>query len=184
MNTSAVWNGQDRILLESRPKPTPGPGEICVQVEASGLCGTDVHVAAGEYPLAHPGVVIGHEFAGTIVELGPAVAGFGLGDRVAIDPNIPCRTCHACHNARPHLCERSQGLGVSRDGGMAQFMVCPASQAYHVPAGLPIEAAALAEPLACALHAVDRAALRPGETALVLGAGPAGHWQNKHEAYR
>lgn len=174
MNTSAVWNGQDRILLQTRPKPTAGPGDICVRVEASGICGTDVHVAAGEYPLARPGVVIGHEFAGTIVELGPGVASFALGDRVAIDPNIPCRTCQACHNARPHLCERPQGLGVSRDGGMTQFMVCPASQAYQVPAGLPIEAASLAEPLACALHAVDRAALRSGETALVLGAGPIG----------
>jgi len=145
-----------------------------VRVEASGLCGTDVHVAAGEYPLARSGVVIGHEFAGTITELGPDVKGFALGDRVAVDPNIPCRTCHACHNARPHLCERPQGLGVSRDGGMAQFMVCPASQAYQVPAGLPMEAAALAEPLACALHAVDRAGLRAGGTALVLGAGPIG----------
>src|SRR3712207_9126909 len=73
-----------------------------------------------------------------------------------------------CHNARPHLCENPQGLGVTRNGGLAEFSVVPAAQAYRVPEGLPTEAAALAEPLSCALHAVDLAGLRPGEKALVL----------------
>ncbi len=177
MSTSVVWpgHGQEGIKIESREVPSAGPGELKIRVEASGICGTDLHIASGEYPLARPGVVIGHEFAGTIVEVGPGVAkSLGVGDRVAVDPNIPCRTCSYCHNARPHLCENPQALGVTRNGGLAEFAVVPAAQAYRVPEGLPAEGAALTEPLACALHAVDRAALRPGDTALVLGAGPIG----------
>ncbi len=174
-STSAVWDGERKIELVRLEVPEPGPGELKIQVEASGLCGTDVHIASGEYPLAQPGVTIGHEFAGTIVEVGQGVAeNLAVGDRVVLDPNIPCRTCSQCHNGRPHLCENPQGLGVSRDGGLAQFATVPASQAYKVPEGLPAEAAALTEPLACALHAVDLAGVRPGAVALVLGAGPIG----------
>lgn len=177
MSTSVVWpgRGQEGVTIESREIPAPGFGELKIRVEASGICGTDLHIASGEYPLAQPGVVIGHEFAGTIVEVGPGVTeGLSVGDRVAVDPNIPCRTCSYCHNARPHLCENSQGIGVTRNGGLAEFAVVPAAQAYRVPEGLPTEAAALAEPLSCALHAVDLAGLRPGGKALVLGAGPIG----------
>jgi 2-desacetyl-2-hydroxyethyl bacteriochlorophyllide A dehydrogenase len=174
-STSAVWDGERKIDLVRREVPEPGPGELKVRVEASGLCGTDVHIASGEYPLARPGVTIGHEFAGTVVEVGPGVAeSLEVGDRVVMDPNIPCHTCSQCHDGRPHLCENPQGLGVSRNGGLAELATVPASQAYRVPDGLPMEAAALTEPLSCALHAVDLAGLRPGGTALVLGAGPIG----------
>ncbi len=91
-----------------------------------------------------------------------------------MDPNVPCHTCSYCHNARPHLCENPQGIGITRNGGLSELAIVPASQAYKVPEGLPAEAAALTEPLACALHAVDLAGLRPGATALVIGAGPIG----------
>lgn len=145
-----------------------------IRIEASGLCGTDLHIASGEYPFARPGVTIGHEFAGTIAEVGPDVEGFGVGERVVVDPNIPCRTCEYCHDSRPHLCVRPQALGVTLNGGLSEFAVLPAPQAYRLPEGLPPEAAALTEPLACTLHAVDVGGLRPGERALVLGAGPIG----------
>jgi 2-desacetyl-2-hydroxyethyl bacteriochlorophyllide A dehydrogenase len=102
------------------------------------------------------------------------VKGFGVGERVVVDPNIPCRTCEYCHDSRPHLCVRPQALGVTLNGGLSEFAVLPAPQAYRVPEGLPSEAAALTEPLACTLHAVDVGGLRPGERALVLGAGPIG----------
>jgi L-iditol 2-dehydrogenase len=170
-----VWDGGRNVDLVHREVPAPGTGELKIRVEASGLCGTDLHIASGEYPLALPGVVIGHEFAGTIVEAGPGVVeSLGVGDRVAVDPNIPCHTCSQCHNARPHLCENPEAIGVTRDGGLAEFAIVPASQAYRVPESLPPEAAALTEPLACVLHAVDLGRLRPGERTLVLGAGPIG----------
>src|SRR5215216_732421 len=174
MSIRVVWPGREGIEVEPRDVPPPGLGELKIRIEASGLCGTDLHIASGEYPFARPGVTIGHEFAGTIVEVGPDVEGFGVGERVVVDPNIPCRTCEYCHDSRPHLCVRPQALGVTLNGGLSEFAVLPAPQAYRVPEGLPPEAAALTEPLACTLHAVDLGGLRPGERALVLGAGPIG----------
>lgn len=174
MSESVVWPGTEGIEVESREVPSPGRGELKIRVEASGLCGTDLHIAAGEYPFARPGVTLGHEFSGTVVEAGPEVGGFGGGDRIVVDPNIPCRVCRYCHDSRPHLCENPQALGVTLDGGLSEFALLPATQAYRVPENLPPEAAALTEPLACVLHAVDLGGLRPGERALVLGAGPIG----------
>ena len=173
-NRSVVWDGGEGVEVESREVPTPGPGELRVRVEASGLCGTDLHIASGEYPFAKSGVTLGHEFSGTVVELGEGVDAFSEGDRIVVDPNIPCRVCRYCHDSRPHLCENPQAIGVTLNGGLSEFASLPVSQAYRVPDGLPLEAAALTEPLACALHAVDLGGLRPGERALVLGAGPIG----------
>ena len=174
MSTSVIWPGREGIEVESRDVPSPGPGELKIRVEASGLCGTDLHIASGEYPSAQPGVTLGHEFAGTIVEVGPEVEKFSVGERIVVDPNVPCRVCEYCHDSRPHLCENSQALGVTMNGGLSEFAVLPAPQAYLVPEGLPSEAAALTEPLACTLHAVDLSGVRPGESTLVLGAGPIG----------
>jgi L-iditol 2-dehydrogenase len=173
-NKSVVWDGDQGVDLEPREVPEPGQGELKVRVEASGLCGTDLHIASGEYPPARPGVTLGHEFSGTVVEVGEGVDAFAEGDRIVVDPNIPCRVCRYCHDGRPHLCENPEAIGVTRSGGLADFALLPAPQAYRVPDGLPSEAAALTEPLACALHAVDLGVLRPGERALVLGAGPIG----------
>src|SRR5918995_907799 len=174
MSISVVWPGQEGVEVKPRDVPSPDPGELKIRIEASGLCGTDLHIASGEYPFARPGVTIGHEFSGEVVEIGPDMAGFTRGERVVVDPNIPCRTCSYCHASRPHLCERPQALGVTIDGGLSEEVVIPAAQAYRVPDGVPPEAAALTEPLACALHAVDLSGVRAGEKALVLGAGPIG----------
>jgi L-iditol 2-dehydrogenase len=168
MSLSAIWNKKGHIDLTDRNIVAPGLQDLKIQLEAAGLCGTDLHIAAGEVPTAVQGITIGHEFAGTIVELGSEVKGYRVGERVVIDPDIPCHTCYYCRNAQPHLCERPHALGVTRDGGMSEFAVLPAAQAYRVPADLPAAAAALTEPLACALHAVDLAGLRGGEKALVL----------------
>ena len=174
MSESVVWDGTEGIEVEPREVPGPQRGELKIRVEASGLCGTDLHIASGEYPIARPGLTLGHEFSGTVVEAGPDVGGFEVGDRVVVDPNIPCRVCRYCHDGRPHLCENPEALGVTRDGGLSESALLPAPQAYRVPDNLPPEAAALTEPLACVLHAVDLGGLRPGERALVLGAGPIG----------
>jgi L-iditol 2-dehydrogenase len=173
-NKSVVWDGHEGVGLEPREVPSPGQGELRVRIEASGLCGTDLHIASGEYPPARPGVTLGHEFSGTVVGVGEGVDAFAEGDRIVVDPNIPCRVCSYCHDSRQHLCENPQAIGVTRDGGLSEYALLPVSQAYLVPEDLPSEAAALTEPLACALHAVDMGGLRPGERALVLGAGPIG----------
>jgi 2-desacetyl-2-hydroxyethyl bacteriochlorophyllide A dehydrogenase len=169
-----VWRRESGIALEERPERAPGPLDLVIEVGASGLCGTDLHIAAGEYPLAQSDVVLGHEYAGTVVAIGDAIQAFAIGDRVVIDPNIPCRLCRPCREAKPHLCEDPQCLGVTTDGGMATRSVVPADRAYRLPDGLPMTAAALTEPLACVLHAVDRAGIAPGHAVLVIGAGPIG----------
>ena len=174
MSLSAIWDGPGNIALASRPEPKAGPGEILVAVGASGLCGTDIHIVDGEYPDARQGVILGHEFAGTIVAVGSGITHLVPGDHVAIDPNIACGSCAPCHAGRPHLCERPDAMGSRRDGGLTEFIVTPATQAHRLPDGLPLVAASLAEPLACVLHAVDRVNLYPGATALVIGAGPIG----------
>lgn len=174
MSTSVVWEQGEGAVVEDREVPSPGPGELRVGVEASGLCGTDLHIVSGEYPLAQPGVTLGHEYAGRVVEVGPDVEAFGVGDRIVVDPNVPCRVCRYCHSSRPHLCENPEGLGVTLNGGLAEHSIVPITQAYRVPDVLSSEAAALTEPLACALHAVDLSGVRPGDDTLVLGAGPIG----------
>ncbi len=173
-STSVVWDREAGISIAEREVREPGQGELLIRVGASGLCGTDLHIASGEYPLARSGVILGHEYAGTVVAVGASTPVWQAGDRVVIDPNVPCRMCTACREARPHLCVEPQTLGVTTDGGMGTYSVVPADRAYRLPDSLPMAAAALTEPLACVLHAVDRAGLQAGHTALVIGAGPIG----------
>ena len=174
LTTGVVWNRETGVAVVERPTPSPGPKELLIEVGASGLCGTDLHIASGEYPLAKSGVLLGHEYAGTVIEVGPDTPVFSPGDRVVIDPNIPCRMCTACREARPHLCTNPETLGVTIDGGLGTHSLVPADRAYRIPDGMPMAAAALTEPLACVVHAVDRSGIEPGHRALVIGAGPIG----------
>ncbi len=174
VSKSVVWESLGRVAIQDRRILLPSAGEILIRVEASGLCGTDLHIVSGEFPAAHPGVVLGHECAGTVVSVGAAVSAVKPGDRVTVDPNMPCRACFQCRAGRPHLCAQQQAFGSSRDGGLAEFMLCPVEQAYLLPSNLPTEAGSLAEPLACVVHAVDRGDVQLGAAALVIGAGPIG----------
>jgi 2-desacetyl-2-hydroxyethyl bacteriochlorophyllide A dehydrogenase len=173
-STNVVWDRETGISILERPVPAPDPDEIVIRVEASGLCGTDLHIASGEYPLAQSGATLGHEYAGTVVATGSSVDIWREGDRVVIDPNIPCQQCRACREARSHLCTNPETLGVTIDGGLATYSVLPANRAYRIPDSLSMTAAALTEPLACVVHAVDRSGIKAGQRALVIGAGPIG----------
>src|SRR5215218_5655733 len=103
MSISVVWPGREGIEVEPRDVPPPGLGELKIRIEASGLCGTDLHIASGEYPFAQPGVTIGHEFGRTIVEVGPDEEGVGVGERLVVDRSSPYRTSEYCHDSSPHL---------------------------------------------------------------------------------
>ena len=153
--------------------PAPAAGEVVVRVEAAGVCGTDRHILKGEFP-SKPPVVLGHEFAGTVIALGEGVTSHKVGDLVACDPNIACGTCPPCLLGRINLCERLVAIGIHRDGGFAEFSTIPAHRALPLPVGLCPRAAALSEPLACCIHALDIAAPRPGERAIVIGGGVIG----------
>lgn len=162
-----------RFAVLDTPEPEPEPGEVLVRVAHAGICGTDRHLLKGEFP-CRPPVTLGHEFSGEVVALGEGVSSHAIGDRVACDPNIACGGCAACLMGRVNLCERLVAVGVGRDGGFGELCAFPAHRALHLPAGLSLRDAALAEPLACCLHAIDIAAIQPGERVLVLGGGVIG----------
>ncbi len=158
---------QTRIV----PDPTPAAGEIIVEIEAAGICGTDRHLFKGEFP-STPGKTLGHEFSGLIVDTGDT--DFTLGARVAIDPNIWCGTCDQCRRGRVNLCANNIAIGIGRDGGFAPYCAVPAGQAHVLPPDLNPAYGAFCEPLACTLHGMDVGNARPGEKVLIIGGGVIG----------
>lgn len=154
-------------------RPEAGPGDLLVRVEAVGICGSDRHMFKGEYPTALP-VTLGHEFCGIIEAIGPGVTRFAPGDRITGDPNIACGWCPQCRAGRPNLCDSLTAIGVFRDGGFADYVVVPQGQAHLLPADLNPLHGAFCEPLACCLHGLDVARIRPGDSVAVLGGGVIG----------
>jgi len=162
------------VRVEDLPDPRPAPDEVLIRVRACGVCGTDNSLYKGEYPARYP-VVIGHEFAGEVVEAGSAVRSLAPGDRVTVDPNKVCHACPYCQSGNEHLCESLSSMGVHRDGADADLCIMPATNVYKIPEGLSDEEASFTEPLACAVHGVDLAGVRLGDTVLVIGGGPMGN---------
>ncbi|MEP1209798.1 MAG: zinc-dependent alcohol dehydrogenase family protein [Rhizobiaceae bacterium] len=153
------------------PKPVPGPGEVLIQVEAAGICGTDRHLFKGEFPSV-PGTILGHEFSGIVVESNDD--GVAIGARVTCDPNHWCGECDQCRRGRVNLCPNNIATGIGRDGGFAEFCIFPAARAHPLPADLDALHGAFCEPLACTLHGMDMGAAKPGERVLIIGGGVIG----------
>lgn len=144
-----------------------------MQVTACGLCGTDLHLLDGVLPTTYP-LTPGHEFAGEIVEVGPEVHGLSVGDRVAVDPNLPCGMCRWCRAGRGNLCQVWDAIGVSRSGAAAELVAVPATTCHVLPITVSDSASAMVEPLSCAVHGLSRLPRRPGEHYLLYGAGTMG----------
>jgi len=170
---SVVFTQPGKFVIEDRPVPKIGPGDLLLKVAACGVCGTDIHIFHGEHFVQFP-VVPGHEYSGEVVEAGAEVSHIKVGDRVTVDPNITCGVCHFCRRGHIHLCENLTALGVNMDGGFAEYPLVPAKQAYKLPGELPLEQAALVEPLACCVHGIDLAEVSVGDDVLIIGAGPIG----------
>ncbi|MDI9498133.1 MAG: zinc-dependent alcohol dehydrogenase family protein [Bacillota bacterium] len=173
---AVVYEGPGRLRLRLVPRPKPGPGELLVGIEACGICGTDLHIyggAPGAAPVVAPRI-LGHEFAGRVQLTGPGVTDFRPGDLVTVDPNDNCGACPPCRAGLPHFCTAMRGIGTTVDGAFARYTVVPAKQALQVPDTLDAAAAAMTEPLACCLHGIDRATIRPGDDVLIIGAGMIG----------
>lgn len=167
------YRGSDQLdVISMELRPLRGD-EVLVDVEACGICGTDLHIVEGT-SRSTPPVILGHEYAGTIVELGKAVEGHSIGERVAIDPNISCGECFYCRRGLVHLCSSLRALGVDIDGGMAEFCIVPAPQVYALGKDLPLETSVFVEPLSCAVHGIDKAGIRPGDSVVIIGGGPIG----------
>jgi len=175
---ACVFHGPGRPLtVEEIPDPTPGELEVVVKVGRCGVCGTDLHLTqadAGPYG-AKPGTVLGHEFSGEIVALGREVSALKVGDAVAVMPFIGCGRCRACLSGVPSQCPRARASGMGgAPGGYAQYALAGAGACVPLPAGVGLAAGALVEPMAVSLHGVRMADLKPGDRALVIGAGPIG----------
>lgn len=161
------------------PRPVPGPGELLVRVAACGICGSDVHGYDGSSGRRIPPLVMGHEAAGTVAEIGDRVRQFNAGDRVTFDSTVYCGECEYCQAGDVNLCDNRQVVGVScgdyrRHGAFAEYVVVPERIVYRLPDELGFAEAAMLEAVSVALHAVRVAELKGGETALVIGAGMIG----------
>jgi len=178
---AAVYRGPRDIRIEEIKEPEPGPGQVLLEVARNGICGSDVHTYTGSAiggPSMHlPGVVLGHEFSGRVRAVGAGVDDLSEGDSVAVAPLEVCGACFACRQGWPNLCRHLGlygGYGRPLHGGLAPYVVVSKQAVFKVPAGLGVVEAALAEPVAVAVHAVRRAPHTLGASVLVLGAGPIG----------
>jgi threonine dehydrogenase-like Zn-dependent dehydrogenase len=154
--------------------PPPGPGDLLIKVSKAALCGTDSAEWDHGPLLARPPVILGHEFTGEVVAAGPETSGFPPGTRVVSGAGISCGRCDWCAAGRTNLCARYQTLGLHRDGGLAELVLSPAGICRAVPDGLDDTGAAMAQPLAVALHAARRGRVGPGRSCAVIGAGGIG----------
>jgi len=170
---AAVFPSPGVCEILERETPNASEGHVLIRVEACGLCGTDLHIFRGQFPASFP-LTAGHEFAGVVEEAGPGVGSLRPGDRVVVDPNIQCGVCRACQRGLVHLCRALSSYGVSADGGFATHCVVLARQAYKIPRAMPFPVAALTEPVACCVHGIERAQIRPGDTVALIGAGLIG----------
>ena len=154
------------------PIPEPADNELLIQVMASGICGTDIHIFRGEYLGPYP-VIPGHEFSGVVAAVGQSVTRFKPGDRVAVEPNIACDNCYNCLNNRQNFCLNWQAVGVTRPGGMAQYVTAPEKACFDI-GDLSFEDGAFMEPLSCVLHGMQRLGVELADKIAILGAGPIG----------
>jgi D-arabinitol dehydrogenase (NADP+) len=160
------------IAVKEIPVPAVADDEVLIEVKASGICGTDIHIFRGEYLGTYP-VIPGHEFSGIVTAIGARVTRFKPGDHVAVEPNISCDNCPAWLSNRQNFCEKWNGVGVTLPGGMAQFVAAPEKAVFDIGA-LPFAAGAFVEPLSCVLHGVQRTGFSLADRVLILGAGPIG----------
>jgi L-iditol 2-dehydrogenase len=170
---AAVFYGIGDLRIEERPMPGVGTNQVLVKVAACGICGTDRHIFHGEFDTVPP-VVIGHEYAGVVVDVGSGVTGLRVGDHIALDPNMSCGICRPCRRGQVHLCENLTAVGVNFDGGFAEYSLVPHSQCYLLPPQTSLLEGALTEPLACCLRGIEQAHICPGDSVVVIGGGAIG----------
>lgn len=164
------------IWMQQVPRPTPGANEVLVKLQMTAICGTDLHIYKWDewsQRTIKPGLVIGHEFVGTIAQIGPGVTGYTLGQRVSAEGHIVCGHCRNCRAGRPHLCPNTVGIGVNRNGAFAEYVVVPSSNLWPIPDEIPSELAAFFDPFGNAAHCALEFDL-VGEDVLITGAGPIG----------
>src|SRR2546421_10169464 len=171
---AAFYEAPYKVDVHEAPRPEPGPHEVVVRVAACGICGTDQHIFEGDFFPSYP-LIGGHELAGEVVALGPQKIETALreGDRVAVDPSLFCGSCFFCQRGQGNHCLHWNAIGVTRDGGFAEYVVAPVANVYPV-GDMPYEVAAFIEPISCVVYGLQRLRIPLGANALIYGAGPIG----------
>ncbi|KAG5977341.1 hypothetical protein E4U13_000749 [Claviceps humidiphila] len=178
-NLSFILNKPYDVTYQERPKPTlPSPHHVIVAVNYTGICGSDVHYwhhgAIGHFVVKEP-MVLGHESAGTVIETGNEVTHLKPGDRVAIEPGYGCRRCTDCRAGKYNLCDKMIFAATPPyDGTLTGLWASPADFCYKLPDAVSLQQGALMEPLAVAVHIVKQASVQPGQSVVIMGAGPVG----------
>ena len=170
---ATLFTAKNEVRFTELPNPKPGPGEVVIEVKASGICHTDYEVLKDNYGTGAFPVVPGHEYSGVVVEVGTGVSNVSTDDRVAIDPNFECGTCRACQRGWAHLCETLRAYGVTTHGGFAELSLVSAKNVHPI-GDMSFKQAALAEPMGCVLNGVEAVHAPWMEEALIFGAGPMG----------
>ena len=164
-----------KLELKDIKKPVPMDHDVLIKVEATGICGSDLHTYRGTHPFRIPPLFPGHEFAGRVEEVGKKVNSICVGDSVTVEPWTHCGKCEYCLQGRTNLCPSKVAMGTNEwHGSFAEYVVAPEYVVYKLPSGVSYEEGALIEPLAASVHAVRRSEVKLGETALVFGAGTIG----------
>ena len=169
---AAVWSATDQVDVIDLPMPVVPEGWALVKVAYNGICGTDLAILHGKHPRATSPLIMGHEISGLVEQAG--ATGPGAGTLVVAEPLISCGQCRSCKNGLTHVCRRLGLYGIDASGGMAQYVALPPEVLHAVPDGVDPRTATLAEPLAVAVHAVERSGMQAGDTVAVYGAGPIG----------
>ncbi len=171
----AVMTAPGKIEFRQVDRPSPGLEDILIEVKRIGVCGSDIHVYHGTHPYTGYPVIQGHEVAGIVAEVGPSVTGLQPGDPVVFMPQVTCGTCYPCRHGMEHICDNLKVMGFQTDGAAQQFFPVPAKQVLKVPGNIPLDQAAMIEPLAVAVHALSRYGSVQGRKVIVLGAGTIGN---------
>jgi L-iditol 2-dehydrogenase len=174
-----VLHKEKDLAIENVQKPHLQDGAIIVKVETCAICGTDVKIYNYGYSSAVYPLILGHELAGTVVETGEGVDNFAAGERVTINPNIPCGTCYYCQRGMQTACDNLQIIGVHINGGFAEYVMIPAQSVkqgsvFRIPEQVSYEEAALIDPASCAINACELSKVKVNDVVVVIGAGPAG----------
>lgn len=171
---SIVIKQPEELVIEERPLPEPGVGEVRVKVKIAGICGSDSHIYRGHNPFARYPRVIGHEFFGVIDAVGEGVTDKQMGERVCVDPVISCGHCYPCSVGKPNVCTSLVVLGVHRDGGFSEYAVVPAKNAWSVADNIADHHAVMVEPFTIAANVTGQVNPTEADVALIYGAGPMG----------
>ncbi|WP_054705623.1 zinc-binding dehydrogenase [Bacillus sp. JCM 19041] len=167
-------HGFGNLEIQQKPEPVPTEKQVKIKVKYAGICGSDIHTYEGHYKVGVP-VTLGHEFSGVVVEVGPGVKSFKVGDRVTSETTFyVCGKCEYCHSKDYNLCNHRKGLGTQQDGGFTNYLIAREESVHLLPEHVDYRSAAMTEPLACTYHAVAKTTVSEGDLAIVIGPGPIG----------